>query len=48
MDDFQLTTQTLNDKPRRREADRQWDRFTDAAARWFFRRTGGIGPEVVR
>ena len=43
-----LRMQTLDDRPRRREADRRWDRFNDSAARWFFRRTGGLGPEVVR
>ena len=42
-----LRTMTLYDRPRRREADRLWDRFNDSAARWFFRRTGGLGPEVV-
>jgi hypothetical protein len=49
MKEFTMSMQSLHDRPRRREADRVWDRFNDRCARWFMdRRLTGQGPEVLR
>lgn len=48
MREYTFGYQSRLDNPRRREGDRAWDRFNESVARWFFARTRGLGPEVMR